>query len=500
MREAWRRGPRGARRGGAGRARRARSASSTPRDAGRAAARGAARRRCRAEPGAGCRPTLFFKERVAAGRRRTPTTRTRPPGARSASAGRPARAAMCGWASTGAIPWEAVERKAGATRQRRSGRTAVSADPTRSAARQGRPRARRVPRPAAGCRCASTATTRRSTSPSSAPARAAARSPASWPRPASRSWRFDAGPYWRPLEDFASDEIGSRQALLDRRAHRRRRQPARSSAATTAARRSAAAPCISRWCRCASGPSGSSRAALLGYGVDWPLDWREMWHYYGEVEQALKIAGPVQLSLGPEAAALSLPAARAQRRRPGAGARLPRRSASPGRRRRSPPSRRRAARRTPASIAASARSAARPTPSRACSSPGCRARSRPAPRSATWRWSGASRSTRADRATGVHYHREGRWRFQRARNVVVAGYAIETPRLLLNSATDALPGRARQQLGPGRHVPDGAGQPGGLGHDGGGDPLVQGRRPRWRSPSTGTTRTAARISTAATAT
>ena len=25
------------------------------------------------------------------------------------------------------------------------------------------------------------------------------------------------------------------------------------------------------------------------------------------------------------------------------------------------------------------------------------------------------------RATGVHYHREGRWRFQRARNVVVAG-------------------------------------------------------------------------------
>ena len=42
-------------------------------------------------------------------------------------------------------------------------------------------------------------------------------------------------------------------------------------------------------------------------------------------------------------------------------------------------------------------------------------------------------------ATGVHYHREGAWRFQRARNVVVAGYAIETPRLLLNSATDRFP-------------------------------------------------------------
>ena len=41
--------------------------------------------------------------------------------------------------------------------------------------------------------------------------------------------------------------------------------------------------------------------------------------------------------------------------------------------------------------------------------------------------------------TGVHYHREGAWHFQRARNVVVAGYAIETPRLLLNSATDKFP-------------------------------------------------------------
>jgi choline dehydrogenase-like flavoprotein len=43
------------------------------------------------------------------------------------------------------------------------------------------------------------------------------------------------------------------------------------------------------------------------------------------------------------------------------------------------------------------------------------------------------------RVTGVRYHREGRWRFQRARNVVVAGYAIETPRLLLNSASGRFP-------------------------------------------------------------
>ena len=42
-------------------------------------------------------------------------------------------------------------------------------------------------------------------------------------------------------------------------------------------------------------------------------------------------------------------------------------------------------------------------------------------------------------ATGVHHHREGQWRLQRARSVVMAGYAIEAPRLLLNSATGRFP-------------------------------------------------------------
>ena len=187
---------------------------------------------------------------------------------------------------------------------------------------------------------------------------------------------FDAGPYWRPLEDFASDETEQNEALLDRRAHRRRRRTRCSSAATTAARRSAAAPCISRWCRCASGPSGSSRARLLGYGADWPLDWREMWRLLRRGRGGAEDRRPGQLSLGPEAAALSLPRARAQRRRPGAGARLR------GARHRLGADAARhpvgAARRwrIPASIAASACSAARPTPSRARWSPGSRARSR----------------------------------------------------------------------------------------------------------------------------
>ena len=46
---------------------------------------------------------------------------------------------------------------------------------------------------------------------------------------------------------------------------------------------------------------------------------------------------------------------------------------------------------------------------------------------------------RSGRATGVHYVRDGVPHFQRAAIVVIAGYSIETPRLLLNSACDRFP-------------------------------------------------------------
>jgi choline dehydrogenase-like flavoprotein len=46
---------------------------------------------------------------------------------------------------------------------------------------------------------------------------------------------------------------------------------------------------------------------------------------------------------------------------------------------------------------------------------------------------------RTGRATGVHYVKDGVNRFQRASVVVIAGYSIETPRLLLNSASARFP-------------------------------------------------------------
>jgi choline dehydrogenase-like flavoprotein len=46
---------------------------------------------------------------------------------------------------------------------------------------------------------------------------------------------------------------------------------------------------------------------------------------------------------------------------------------------------------------------------------------------------------RTGRARGVHYNLRGRPHFQRARRVIVAGYSIETPRLLLNSTSQRFP-------------------------------------------------------------
>ena len=51
----------------------------------------------------------------------------------------------------------------------------------------------------------------------------------------------------------------------------------------------------------------------------------------------------------------------------------------------------------------------------------------------------ASRSIGRGRASGVRYFHDGTEHFQRARLVVLAGYSIETPRLLLNSACSLFP-------------------------------------------------------------
>jgi choline dehydrogenase-like flavoprotein len=248
---------------------------------------------------------------------------------------------------------------------------------------------------------------------------------------------FDAGPFWRPLEDFASDETEQTKLYWtderivdgDNPLQLGSNNSGKSVGGSTVHFAMVSLRFRPEWFRSRS---------LLGYGADWPLDWREMWDYYGEVEQALMIAGPVRYPWGPKrprypyrAHELNAPAALLARGAEALGI-----AWSP----------------TPIATLSAPRGASPPCVYRGFCTIGC---STNAKQSALLIW--IPRAIRAgaeirdlamvgciamagDRASGVNYVREGRWRFQKARNVVVAGYAIETPRLLLNSANARFPG------------------------------------------------------------
>lgn len=248
---------------------------------------------------------------------------------------------------------------------------------------------------------------------------------------------LDAGPWFRPLEDFASDESeqtklywtddrisgGDNPVLLGG-----------NNSGKAVGGSTVHFAMVSLRFR----PEWFKSRSLLGYGADWPLNWREMWDYYAEVEQALNISGPVNYPWGPKrprypyrahelnAAALALAE--------GCEAMGIKWTE------------------TPLATLSAPHGLAHPCAYRGFCTTGC---STNAKQSALVTWIpravaagaeirdlsmvGRIEVNDADRATGVHYYREGIWRFQRARNVVVAGYAIETPRLLLNSATDRFP-------------------------------------------------------------
>jgi choline dehydrogenase-like flavoprotein len=247
---------------------------------------------------------------------------------------------------------------------------------------------------------------------------------------------MDAGPYWRPLEDFASDEAHqSKLYWTDERLvdgddplHMGANNSGKSVGGSTVHFAMVSLRFRPEWFKCRS---------QLGYGVDWPLDWREMWDYYREVEQALCLAGPVTYPWGPKrprypyrAHGLNAPAILLARGAEALGIEWTE---------------------TPIATLSAPRGKAHPCVYRGFCVAGCATNAK---QSVLVTWlpraleAGAEIrdlamvgriETKNGRATGVHYHRDGQWRFQKARNVVVAGYAIETPRLLLNSANDEFP-------------------------------------------------------------
>jgi choline dehydrogenase-like flavoprotein len=248
---------------------------------------------------------------------------------------------------------------------------------------------------------------------------------------------LDAGAYWRPLEDFASDETAqSKLYWTDERIvdgddpiQLGSNNSGKAVGGSTVHFAMVSLRFRPEWFRARS---------LLGYGTDWPIDWREMWRYYAEVEQALKISGPVSYPWGPhrprypyrphEVNAAGLVLARGMEAMGVAWAP------------------------TPLATVSAPRGLSPPCVYRGFCTLGC---STNAKQSVLITWLpralaagaeirdlamvGRVETSEQGRATGVQYYRDGAWRFQRARNVVVAGYAIETPRLLLNSASARFP-------------------------------------------------------------
>jgi choline dehydrogenase-like flavoprotein len=248
---------------------------------------------------------------------------------------------------------------------------------------------------------------------------------------------LEAGPFWRPLDDFASDEQAQQQLYWTDERLTTGADPI-ALGGNNSGRGVGGSTVHFSMISLRFRPEWFKARSVLGYGFDWPLTYDELAPYYDEAEQALAIAGPVRYPWGPprkrypyrehEINAAGLVLARGAERLgiPWAA--------------------------VPLATVSAPRGDSPPCVYRGFCNFGC---STNAKQSALVAW--IPRALRAGaevrdlamagrielgadgRASGVQYHREGAWHMQRARNVVVAGYAIETPRLLLNSACPRFP-------------------------------------------------------------
>ncbi len=243
---------------------------------------------------------------------------------------------------------------------------------------------------------------------------------------------FDAGAFYRPLEDFASDEREQEKLYwLDERISGGNdpielgsNNSGKAVGGTTVHFQMVALRFRPEWFKSRS---------LLGYGRDWPVEWQEMWRYYALAEDAMKIAGPISYPWGPsrgrypyrehELSASALVLAR--------GAEAMGVKWAP----------------TPTASLSAPRGEAHPCVYRGFCKIGCATNAKQSmlvtfvPRALEagaeirdLAMVGRIEVGKDGRASGVHYYRDGKWRFQKARTVIVAGYSIETPRLLLHSA------------------------------------------------------------------
>ena len=213
-------------------------------------------------------------------------------------------------------------------------------------------------------------------------------------------------------------------------------------------------------------PEWFKARSLLGYGADWPLDWRRNVGLLRPGRAGPEDFRPSQLPLGTETAALPLPASRIERRGAGAGARLRDagdRLGADSARDDLGPARFVAALRLSRLLRAGLRNQCQAERADHLD-PACRRSGRGDPRSCDGR---PDRDRTQDRPclrrpllprspVAVSAREKRRRRRLRDRDAPPAAQFRRS----------APSGRARQQLGPRRPQPDGAGEPGSLRHDG----------------------------------
>ncbi|WP_122049760.1 GMC family oxidoreductase [Asaia bogorensis] len=248
---------------------------------------------------------------------------------------------------------------------------------------------------------------------------------------------FDAGAYFRPLEDFASDETSQSQLYWTDERLIDGANPIKmgsNNSGKAVGGSTVHFAMVSLRFR----PEWFQSRTKMGYAVDWPLDWREMWSYYDKAERDLAIAGPISYPWGPKRPRYPYRAHEFG----GAAEWLARGAEAMGYQWSE----------TPLATVSAPRGDSPSCVYRGFCRVGCSTNAKQSqlvtyiPRALKagaeirdLAMVGRIETNAQGVATGVHYHREGTWHFQKAKQVIVAGYAIETPRLLLNSATDRFP-------------------------------------------------------------
>ena len=248
---------------------------------------------------------------------------------------------------------------------------------------------------------------------------------------------FDAGAFYRPLEDFASDEREQEKLYWLEERISTGNDPIEFGS-NNSGKAVGGSTVHFQMVALRFRPEWFKSRSKLGYGHDWPVDWREMWHYYEAAEKDMHISGPIRYPWGPkrgrypyrehELSASALVLAR--------GAEALGVKWSP----------------TPVATLSAPHGRSHPCVYRGFCKIGCATNAKQSmlvtyvPRALKagaeirdLAMVGRIETGRDGRATGLHYHRGGSWRFQKAKNVVLAGYSIETPRLLLNSACERYP-------------------------------------------------------------